>query len=62
MKLMPEYETECYITEAGYYVIRQPNPIEDDAVILLTKSQVEKVVKDMQECLDIVGEWGLKEV
>lgn len=61
MKLKPEYETECYITEDGYYLIKQPNPIDDDAVVLLTKSQVEKVISDMRDCLDIVGEWGVKE-
>lgn len=62
MKLKPEYETECYITESGYYAIKQPHPYgEDDSIALLTKSQVQKVIKDMQEWLDIVGEWGLEE-
>jgi hypothetical protein len=62
MKLKPSYETEAYITVGGYYAIKQPDPMGgDEMVILLTRTQVAAIVKDMKECLDIVGKWGDEE-
>lgn len=58
MKLQPEYETECYLTESGYYAIKQPNPYgEEDQVVLLSRAQVKKVVADMHSALDVVISW-----
>lgn len=59
MKLQPEYETECYLTESGYYAIKQPHTLgEEDQIVLLSRSQVEKVVADMQLALDLVLPWA----
>lgn len=57
MKLRPAYETDAYISVAGYYAIKQPGHLGgDDAVVLLTRDQVIEIVKDMQECLRI-SQW-----
>ena len=59
MKLQQEYETECYLTESGYYAIKQPDTLgEDEQIVLLSRAQVEKVVADMQQALDLVLPWA----
>jgi hypothetical protein len=58
MRIKESYQTEAYISEGGYYVIRQPDPLGgQDAVILLAPDQIRVILKDMQESLEIENEW-----
>ena len=58
MRLKQTFETECYISEGGYYVIKQENPGEDlDSTILLSPLQVESLIKHMQESMMDTSWW-----
>lgn len=52
MKLKPSDETETFISEAGYYVIKQCTAMGEDSVVCLTASQVALVIEDMRKCMD----------
>ena len=49
MKLNAHYETETYMTESGYYAIRQDDPY---GVILLKPEQLRAMIKDMAVALE----------
>jgi hypothetical protein len=50
MKFKAVFETETYISDAGYYVITQKNrPFEEDSVILLSACQLKELASDMSE-------------
>ena len=58
MRLKQTFETECYISEGGYYVIKQENPGEElDSTILLSPLQVESLIKHMQESMMDTSWW-----
>lgn len=53
MKLSAHYETETYMTESGYYAIRQDDPHGGDPVIILLKhEQLRAMIKDMAVALE----------
>lgn len=47
MKLKQHYETEAYISESGYYVIKQSKWPDEDAVVLLSKEQARRIRDDI---------------
>lgn len=53
MKLPAHYETETYMTDGGYYAIKQGDPMGDGPdVVLLKQDQLRALIKDMMEALD----------
>lgn len=53
MKLPVHYETETYMTDGGYYAIKQDDPMGNDPdVVLLKPHQLRALIKDMMEALD----------
>lgn len=48
MKLKESLATETFISEAGYYTIKQENFLDEDQIICLTPSQMAHIIKDMQ--------------
>lgn len=62
MKLKDSLATETFISEAGYYTLKQENFMGEDQVISLTPTQMAHIIKDMQDWLvdsswysDLVG-------
>lgn len=51
MKLKASHETETFISEAGYYTLKQENFLDEDQIISLTPAQMAHVIKDMQDWL-----------
>ena len=52
MKLKAHYETETYLTDGGYYAIRQDDPLGGDpAIVLLTPTQMQALIDDFEENL-----------
>jgi hypothetical protein len=48
MKLKAVYETEAYISEAGYYVIKQTDQFFcEESVIMLSPSQLKELIAHM---------------
>lgn len=52
MKLTKAYETETYISDGGYYCIRQEEWPDGEAVVLLTPAQMRQVIQDMERMLE----------
>ncbi len=48
MKLKGTLETETFISEGGYYVIKQQDLMDQRQVIRLTPVQMHHIIKDMQ--------------
>lgn len=60
MKLKETYQTEAYISDGGYYVIRQPDPLGDrDMVVLLSPDQLRAIMPDMKDAIDIERQWWM---
>jgi hypothetical protein len=58
LKLPKAYETEIYITEGGYVAIKQPDERGDeDQTILLTATQLELVIAELEARLKHRAEW-----
>ena len=50
MKLKATYETECYISESGYYVISQDDPLMGESIkIILSAPQLQAIINHMTE-------------
>lgn len=49
MKLKKTYETECYISDGGYYVIRQDDDYAMPGMVLLSPSQMQNIINHMTE-------------
>lgn len=63
MKLKASLETETFISEAGYYTLKQENFMDENQIISLTPTQMTYIIRDMQEWLsdqswysDVAGE------
>lgn len=63
MKLKASLETETFISEAGYYTLKQENFMDENQIISLTPAQMAHIIRDMQEWLsdqswysDVAGE------
>lgn len=63
MKLKACLETETFISEAGYYTLKQENFMDENQIISLTPTQMTYIIRDMQEWLsdqswysDVAGE------
>lgn len=44
MKLKPTFETDVYISEGGYFAIRQENSMGEEDTILLSPEQLRAVM------------------
>ena len=51
MKLKKTYETECYISQSGYYIIKQEDDLNGECLVFLSPQQVQHVVNDMTQSL-----------
>lgn len=51
MKIKASFETETYVSEGGYYVIKQENSEQDQQTVLLTPPQLRLIMKDMRKAL-----------
>ncbi len=51
MKIKQAYATETYVSQAGYYVIKQEDEFENRMAVL-TSEQMKLLIKDMQDHLD----------
>lgn len=51
MKLKASYETEAYLSQGGYYAIKQLDWDGREQVILLTPAQLEAISEDMKAAL-----------
>lgn len=49
MKLRASYETEIYISETDYLVIKQTDALGDEGIIALTHDQVKIIAKELQK-------------
>jgi hypothetical protein len=59
MKLKAVYETEAYVSEGGYYVIKQTDQFYgEESVILLSPSQLKELIADMTEHYVNSSWWG----
>lgn len=59
MKLKAVYETETYISEGGYYVIKQTDNIYDEeSVIKLSPAQLKELIADMTAHYVNSNWWG----
>lgn len=47
MNLKQHYETDTYVSSAGYYVIKQIDWEGDEVVVLLSKEQARKIRDDI---------------
>lgn len=51
MKLKDSLATETFISEAGYYTLKQENFLDENQIIALTPAQMAHIIKDMQDWL-----------
>lgn len=51
MKLKDSVATETFISEGGYYTLRQENYCNETQIVSLTPSQMLLVISDMQKWL-----------
>lgn len=51
MKIKESLETETFISQGGYYTIKQPSIVTDDQIVSLTPAQMVHIIKDMQDWL-----------
>ena len=59
MKLKAVYETEAYVSEGGYYVIKQTDQLYgEDSVIMLSPSQLKELIADMTAHYVHSNWWG----
>ena len=59
MKLKAVFETETYISEGGYYVIKQTDNNYDEAsVIKLSPAQLKELIADMTAHYVASNWWG----
>jgi len=57
MKLKQTFETETYISEGGYYAIKQ----DDEAIVLLSPEQLRLLIADMSEAISGDADWWTSE-
>ena len=55
MKLKASIETEAFISEAGYYTLKQANYLDEVQVVSLTPTQMRQVISDMESYLQDVS-------
>jgi hypothetical protein len=59
MKLKAVYETEAYISETGYYVIKQTDQFFcEESVIMLSPAQLKELIADMMAHYANSDWWG----
>ena len=59
MKLKAVFETETYISEGGYYVIKQTDQFYgEEAVVMLSPSQLKVLIDDMTKHYVDSSWWG----
>lgn len=60
MKIRNTYETEVYLTKAGYLAIKQPDTMGgEDSVVLLSPEQARLVANEIHErAAEHVGVWN----
>ena len=46
MKLKQSYETEVYLSNAGYFCIKQEDAVHPECLVLLSPGQMEAIVKE----------------
>lgn len=47
MKLKRQLETETYISDGGYYCIKQKDPENCDSIVILSPAQMDAIHADM---------------
>lgn len=47
MKMKQHYETEAYLSDAGYYVIKQAGWPDEEVTVLLSKEQARRIRDDL---------------
>lgn len=58
VKLQASFETEIYVSEGGYVALKQADTMGgEDAVILLTASQLPIVIGELQALYDDQESW-----
>lgn len=58
MKLKSTYETECYISDCGYYVIKQSDPLlAEEMQILLSPQQLKSIINHMADAVSDPSWW-----
>ena len=58
MKLKSTYETECYISDCGYYVIKQDDPyLSSETQILLSPQQLSAIINHMTQAMTDTSWW-----
>lgn len=48
MKIRATYETETYLSESGYFAVRQERHNEEDQIVLLSPSQLTLLIEEMK--------------
>lgn len=51
MKLKPHHETDTYLSDAGYYVIKQIDWQGEEVTVLFSKDQARRIRDDITEKL-----------
>jgi len=51
IKLQPSYETETFVSDVGYYVIKQLSEYGDESIVLISMSQLPELIADMQRTI-----------
>lgn len=58
-KIHQAYETEIYVTEAGYVAIKQTDPMGgDDTTVLLSRHQLPMVIDELTRLKNDASEWA----
>ena len=57
MKIKAQHETEAYVSESGYYAIKQQREILGEQIVLLSPKQLELIIEDMTAAIDYQADW-----
>jgi hypothetical protein len=58
VKIKGSFQTEIYVTKAGYVGIKQPDPMGgEDSTILLSADQLPLVIKELQALFEDRLSW-----
>jgi len=58
MKIRATYETETYISQGGYFTIRQIDGLGEESILCLSPDQMRLLVANMQKELEDISWWA----
>lgn len=58
MKIRATFETETYISQGGYFVIRQIDSLGEESLVMLSPGQMQLLVDDMKATIQDSSWWS----